>query len=90
MTEASNQATWDDFFSRFSDQYKTGLEIIEELERDGFKAGHMKSRMYEHLSQWQSEGRLEMRYRKLSERERKSRRFGAVKPGAEYRIAADS
>ncbi|MDD5417054.1 MAG: hypothetical protein PHU12_03705, partial [Candidatus Aenigmarchaeota archaeon] len=63
------KATTDDLFNTLSSStWKTGLEIIAELESKGFRAGHFRGAMYVYFSKWEEEGLIKHRIRKTSEK----------------------
>jgi len=62
------RATYHDLFEILSYQTrKTGMEMRQELEEKGLKAGHMRGAMYVHLNQWREEGIIDSAQRALPE-----------------------
>jgi len=57
------KATADDLYGILDrKEWKYGLELIKDLEEKGFRAGHIRGRMYVHLSEWQRQGLVDRRY----------------------------
>ena len=65
------KATIEDLYDVLSYHvWKKGLEIIEELEESGKKAGHFRGVMYVHFSRWEEEGFIESREAEMTEWEK--------------------
>jgi hypothetical protein len=77
------RASWEDYYNRLSySQYKTALEILKELEGEGFRVTGMRGVMYVHLMQWQEEGHVQSRIRpKTADTDVLRREYRAI-PGA--------
>ncbi|MBS3152510.1 hypothetical protein J4230_03820 [Candidatus Woesearchaeota archaeon] len=61
------KATLCDLYNTLSyREWKTEPELIEELEKQGMKAGHFRGTMYINFYQWEQQGYITSRERELS------------------------
>lgn len=69
------KATYEDLYNTLSfTKWKTGLELIKELESNGKRAGHFRGTMYVYLAQWEDDGFIRVREREPSDLERENQR----------------
>ena len=78
-----DKASYTDLYETLSyTLWKTGLEVIRELEGQGKPASHMRGIMYIHLSEWEDEGLIKARNRPLTPEQMA---VGLTMPQREYR-----
>ena len=61
------KATYADLYETFSQTvWKTGLELLREIEEQDKKVGHLKGVMYVQFNRWEDEGYIRSRKRELT------------------------
>lgn len=50
-------------------EWKTGRELIEELNKEGYKTAHLGGTMYVYLSMWEDENYIKSQKREITEEE---------------------
>ncbi len=65
MQKKSKASAEDIFMTLSTVVYKSGLEIIFELEEKGRRAGHFRGIIYRYLSEWEQEGYVSHRIREI-------------------------
>lgn len=84
------KATPDDLFDRLDrNDWKYGLQLISELEQQGFRAGHFRGTMYVHLANWEDQGAVESRYEAVKPESHKLPRKQYREKSGGRRVRAD-